>query len=72
MTPDIRFATDEYPLKRGHEAFGVTEFHDLDQALFLVGERADFFFEHGKELALDEEGGGGEVHKKLQNIVDNR
>lgn len=68
----LRFATDEYPLKRGHEAFGVTEFHDLDQALFLVGERADFFFEHGKELALDEEGGGGEVHKKLQNIVDNR
>lgn len=59
------FCADKFPLKRSHEALRMTEVCYLDEALFFIRKRTDFLLQHGEELALDDEGGGGKVvHKK--------
>ena len=59
------FTSNERPLKGGHETLRMAEADDLDEALLLVGKRPDLLFQHGEELALNDEGGGDElVHKK--------
>lgn len=66
----FRFATDERPLKRRHETLRMAEFDDLNELLLLLGKGTDFFFQHGEELGLDDEGSCDEVaHKKTPKKV---
>jgi hypothetical protein len=51
-------------LESRHETLGMGEFHDPDEALFRIGKRSDFLFEHGEKLPLDDEGGGNDAHEK--------
>lgn len=61
------FASDERPPKGSHKTFDIGEFDDRNEALAFIRKNADFIFQHGEELALDDKSSGGKAHKKLSN-----
>lgn len=60
----LRFGANEFPSEGGHETFDPGEFDDCNKTSLLSGKFSDFFFQHGEELALEDESSGGEAHKK--------